>query len=45
MFNETVDGAFTSLDDVAGCAAFLAGFPSNALSGQLLIVSHRWCMQ
>lgn len=45
MLKETVDGEFTSLDDVARCAAFLAGFPSNALTGQSIVVSHGWSMQ
>lgn len=45
MLKETVDGEFTTLDDVARCAAFLAAFPSNALTGQSLVVSHGWSMQ
>lgn len=45
MLKETVDGEFTSLDDVARCAVFLAGFPSNALTGQSIVVSHGWSMQ
>ena len=45
MLKETVDGEFTTLDDVARCAAFLAGFPSNALTGQSIVVSHGWSMQ
>lgn len=45
MLKETVDGEFTSLDDVARCAVFLASFPSNALTGQSIIVSHGWSMQ
>jgi len=45
MLKETVDGEFTTLDDVARCAAFLAGFPSNALTGQSVVVSHGWSMQ
>ena len=45
MLKETVDGEFTTLDDVARCALFLAGFPSNALTGQSLVVSHGWSMQ
>jgi 3-hydroxybutyrate dehydrogenase len=45
MLKETVDGEFTSLDDVARCAVFLAGFPSNALTGQSVVVSHGWSMQ
>ena len=45
MLRETVDGEFTTLDDVARAAVFLAGFPSKALTGQSLIVSHGWSMQ
>lgn len=45
MLKETIDGQFTTLDDVARCAAFLAAFPSNALTGQSLVVSHGWAMQ
>ena len=45
MLRETVDGEFTTVDDVARCAIFLAGFPSNALTGQSLVVSHGWFMQ
>src|SRR5258706_327232 len=39
MLKETVDGEFTTVDDVASCAVFLAGFPTNALTGQSLVVS------
>ena len=45
MLKETVDGEFTTVDDVARCAVFLAGFPSNALTGQSIVVSHGWSMQ
>jgi 3-hydroxybutyrate dehydrogenase len=45
MLKETVDGEFTTVDDVASCAVFLAGFPSNALTGQSIVVSHGWSMQ
>ena len=45
MLKDTVDGEFTTLDDVARCAVFLAGFPSNALTGQSVTVSHGWSMQ
>ena len=45
MLKETVDGEFTTVEDVAEAAVFLAAFPSNALTGQSLIVSHGWCMQ
>ena len=45
MLKETVDGEFTTVDDVAQTALFFAAFPSNALTGQSLIVSHGWFMQ
>lgn len=45
MLKETVDGEFTTIDDVANVALFFAGFESNALTGQSLIVSHGWFMQ
>jgi 3-hydroxybutyrate dehydrogenase len=45
MLKETVDGEFTTVDDVANCALFLAGFETNALTGQSLVVSHGWFMQ
>jgi len=38
MLKETVDG-------VAEVAVFLAAFPSSALTGQSLVVSHGWFMQ
>ena len=45
MLKETVDGEFTTVDDVAACALFFAGFETNALTGQSLVVSHGWYMQ
>jgi 3-hydroxybutyrate dehydrogenase len=45
MLKETVDGEFTTVQDVAEAALFLAAFPSNALTGQSLVVSHGWFMQ
>jgi 3-hydroxybutyrate dehydrogenase len=45
MLKETVDGEFTTVQDVAEAAVFFAGFPSNALTGQSLVVSHGWFMQ
>ena len=45
MLKDTVDGHFTTLDDVARCAVFLAAFPTNALTGQSVVVSHGWSMQ
>lgn len=45
MLRHTVDGEFTTLEDVAEVAMLFAAFPSNALTGQSLMVSHGWCMQ
>jgi 3-hydroxybutyrate dehydrogenase len=45
MLKETVDGEFTTVADVAETAVFFAGFPSNALTGQSLVVSHGWFME
>jgi 3-hydroxybutyrate dehydrogenase len=45
MLKETVDGEFTTVEDVAETALFLAAFRSNALTGQSIIVSHGWCME
>ena len=45
MLKETVDGEFTTVQDVAAIALLFAGFESNALTGQSLVVSHGWFMQ
>jgi 3-hydroxybutyrate dehydrogenase len=45
MLKETVDGQFTTTQDVAEAALFFASFESAALTGQSLIVSHGWSMQ
>jgi 3-hydroxybutyrate dehydrogenase len=45
MLKETVDGEFTTTLDVAAVALLFASFPSNALTGQSLVVSHGWFMQ
>ena len=45
MLGETVDQRFTTMQDVADVAVFLAGFGNNALTGQSIIVSHGWCMK
>ena len=34
-----------AFDDVAEVALFFASFPTNALTGQSLVVSHGWFMQ
>jgi 3-hydroxybutyrate dehydrogenase len=45
MLKDTVDGEFTTLEDVAETALFFASFDTNALTGQSLVVSHGWFMQ
>lgn len=45
MLKDTVDGQFTTSEEVAKVALFLATFESNALTGQSLLVSHGWSMQ
>ena len=45
MLKDTVDGEFTTVADVAEAAVFFAAFPSNALTGQSVVVSHGWFMQ
>lgn len=45
MLKDTVDGQFTTVQDVAEAALFFAAFESNALTGQSLVVSHGWFMQ
>jgi 3-hydroxybutyrate dehydrogenase len=44
MLGSTVDGEFTTLEDIAQLAIDLAAFPSAALTGQLVAVSHGWHM-
>ncbi len=44
MLGETVDKEFTSVEDVAEVAFVFAAFPTNALTGQALNVSHGWNM-
>jgi len=45
MLKDTVDGQFTTVQDVAQTAVFLAAFETNALTGQSITVSHGWHMQ
>ena len=44
MLANTVDGEFSTTQDVAETALFLAAFPTNALTGQSIVVSHGWHM-
>jgi 3-hydroxybutyrate dehydrogenase len=45
MLGGTVDGEFTTVADVAEIAFTFAAFPTNALTGQSLVVSHGWFME
>lgn len=45
MLKDTVDGEFTTLQEVAQAVLFFAGARSNAMTGQSLIVSHGWHME
>ena len=45
MLGGTVDGEFTTPEDVAEVALLFASFPTNALTGQSLVVSHGWFME
>lgn len=45
MLKETVDGEFTTVDDVAQATLFFASFKSSALTGQSMVVSHGWFIQ
>jgi 3-hydroxybutyrate dehydrogenase len=45
MLKDTVDGEFTTTDDVADAVLFFAAAPTNAFTGQSIVVSHGWFMQ
>ena len=45
MLRETVNGEFTTAEDVAEVALMLAAHTTAALTGQSVIVSHGWHMQ
>ena len=44
ILRTTVDGEFTTVGDIADVAVFLAAFPTAALTGQSINVSHGWNM-
>ncbi|MBS3903969.1 MAG: 3-hydroxybutyrate dehydrogenase [Simkania sp.] len=44
MLPSTVDGEFTTVEDISEVAVFCAAFPSNALTGQSILVTHGWEM-
>ena len=45
MLKETVDAQFTTLDEVAAAALYLAGQQTLAMTGQSLTLSHGWTME
>jgi 3-hydroxybutyrate dehydrogenase len=45
MLGGTVDGVFTTVEDIAQLTLFLAAFPTAALTGQSFVASHGWFMQ
>jgi 3-hydroxybutyrate dehydrogenase len=45
MLKETLDGEFTTVEEVAEAVLFFACFGSSALTGQSLTVSHGWSMR
>ncbi|HTS40283.1 MAG TPA: 3-hydroxybutyrate dehydrogenase [Xanthobacteraceae bacterium] len=45
MLKETVDGEFTTVEDVAEAVMYFAGSKTNALTGQSIVVSHGWFME
>lgn len=45
MLKDTVDGQFTTLDEIADAAVFFASSKSLAFTGQSLLVSHGWSME
>lgn len=44
MLKDTVDGEFTTAEDVAEAVCFFAASKTKALTGQSLVVSHGWHM-
>lgn len=45
MLGGTVDGEFTTVEDIAEVAHTFAAFKTNALTGQSLVASHGWFME
>ncbi len=45
MLKDTVDGEFTTTDDVADAVLFFAAARTNVMTGQSVVVSHGWFMQ
>lgn len=45
MLGQTVDGEFTTTQDISELALFLSAFPTNVFTGQSFIASHGWGMR
>ena len=45
MLKDTVDGQFTTIEEVADAVLYFAGASSTALTGQSMMVTHGWFMQ
>jgi 3-hydroxybutyrate dehydrogenase len=45
MLGNTVDGEFTTTEELVETALFIASMSSNAITGQSLLVSHGWVME
>jgi 3-hydroxybutyrate dehydrogenase len=45
MLKDTVDGEFTTIEEVADAVLYFAGSKTNSMTGQSLIVSHGWHME
>ena len=45
MLKDTVDGEFTSFDEIEAAAVFLAEQKTLALTGQSIMLTHGWFMQ
>lgn len=45
MLKNTVDSKFTTVEEIAQTALFIASFKSGALTGESFLVSHGWFME
>jgi len=45
MLGETVDGEFTTVEEISAMALFLASYPNLGLTGQSFMLTHGWNME
>jgi len=45
MLKGTLDGQFTTQEEVAEAVLYFAGARTNALTGQSLVVTHGWFLE